>query len=126
MTGLPIWFNILLLLASAGLGFLLHRILSRQEGLTIDNTLQRAPFLYVFLLLLLGMLGIHLYLQMRPEQAWHFPLWLEYWYTAIIWGVILGILGTLFSLACFVCYASVHPERHKVVFATCIILISVE
>ena len=97
MVGIPIWLNILLILLFVALAIVEYRrLISRDPSLNMKTVLKRAPYLYVLIplsLILLVIANLN-----RPRLIWNLPLWLQYHYTALTWGGILGIFAFFFSI----------------------------
>jgi len=127
MTALPLWLNLSILFVSAILAYWnVAWLKKRHPKLNIKSALKQAPHLYIILLLLLGLLGFHFLGQQDPQIAWSFPLWLEFYYTALTWGLVLGGFAFLFAFGIYLSFLEQHPERWKLVLASLMLIGTVE
>ena len=127
MIGLPVWLNVLLVVGLACLGVLeARRLAHRREGLDLANVTRRAPYLYGVAGAVALLLGALFSLQYFPRLWWHLPLLLEYVFTCLVWGSVLALFSFLAGLSAAVAQISGHPERHKLVVASVLLVAAVQ
>ena len=121
MIALPPWLNVLLLLSAVVVGWLeARRISGRVGGERLEVIVRKEPHLYVLLPFFFGLFAINLLLQRRPLLMWDWPLWLQYYYSALTWGSILAVFGVLFAFITTLSFQRDHRDRWKFVIAAII------
>jgi len=85
--------------------------MKRWPTLTLKTALKRAPQLYLILPAILLFVGAQLLLKQYPALSWEMPLWLSYYYTALIWGGIMSVFAFGFSVTVYIAFASRHVRR---------------
>jgi hypothetical protein len=127
MTPLPLWLNILLMVGPGAAGAAdAGRVARKWPDLGLEKVLGKARYLYALLALLLVLFGAHLVLDQRHDLYWLLPLWLELYYTAIVWGTIIALFSFLFGFAITVAFRSRHRERVKLAVAACLLIGAVQ
>jgi hypothetical protein len=127
MVRLSIQMGIVLVVAFGTTGALMWRSIERRRpGVTLESVLARAPLLYALLPLALALGIVQLVIGAHPGLVWELPVWLEYHYTAILWGAIAALFAFTFGLACFGAFRTRHPRRIALVIAGVALLGAVE
>ncbi len=127
MDGIPISINIAVIVLFALAGFLeARRLLAKNTGLKLEEVLKRARYLYVLIPLVLVPISANMLIKYRLGLFWHMPLWLQYIFMALNWGVVLAIFSFLFALALVVSIYTHHPERWKILIAALLLIIVVQ
>jgi len=123
MIALPLWLNVLLLLSAVVAGWLeARRISGRAGGKRLEVVVRKEPHLYVLLSFFFGLFAINLLLQRRPLLMWDWPLWLQYYYSALTWGCILAVFSFLFAFVTTLSFQCDHRDRWKFVIAATIFI----
>jgi predicted double-glycine peptidase len=127
MTGLPIFLNILILLFFSFLGFLeSKRLFNKNVTLETKNYHKKSPLTITFLVILLLLLISQLILCFSPSLFWKIPLIIEYYYIALLWGILLSILTFIFSLNITLSILTKHPKRLKFIIAAVLLIIALQ
>jgi len=127
MGNIPISYNILIVLLFIFFGFLeARRLFSKYPGLNLNTILKKAPYLYAIIPIIFPLAAANLILQNRQYFLWNMPLWLQYSYSAIIWGGILAIFSFIFSLASAIAFRTKHHEKWKVVISGVLLIAAVQ
>ncbi len=122
----PVWMLLVVALA-ATLGALEWRRLARRHArLRLDDVLRRAPHLYATLPLAAALLGVQALLGIDPDLAAWVPVWLEYRYTAILWGSVAALFAGLGGLVTAGALATRHPRRAGLLVGSVLLVCAVE
>ncbi len=118
---------LVLVALAATLGALEWRRLARRHArLRLDDVLRRAPHLYAALPVAALLLGVQALVGLHPDLASSMPVWLEYRYTSILWGVIAALFALLGGLATQGALATRHPRRGGVLVASALLVGAIE
>lgn len=107
---LPLFLLLTVTLGLAG-AWCAVRLRRRSPEIDLDTALQRAPRLWLILPAIGALAGVQMALWAYPDSQWALPLWLEYGYTAMIWGGIVAIFSFAFALTVALAFATRHPRR---------------
>jgi len=127
MIALPIYLNILILIAFITVGVMYGGKLSR-EKMTLDSTvfLKKAPLIAVFMLLFGIAVVDHATVTAYPTTGWNFPFLLQIYYTALIWGTLLAALSFICSAVIALAFFTGDRKRWPVLVFTIIIVVGVQ
>jgi predicted double-glycine peptidase len=127
MIALPIYLNVLILMAFIALGVSYGKKLFRQE-MTLDSTvfLKKAPLIAVFMLIFGIAVVVHAAVAVDPTTGWDFPMLFQIHYTALIWGTLLATLSFICSAVIALAFFTVDKKRWPVLVFALIIVVGVQ
>ena len=127
MTRIPIIFHICIFFLALFAGRLeAGRLTKKYPKTRPEDILKHSAHLYVLIPLFLLLFGNNLILQRTRHIFWYFPLWLQYYYSAVTWGLILLILLFLFILILTLSFRTRHKDRRKMVGVAVCFVIAIE
>ncbi|GEM_PF-2426155 len=117
MSGIPIWFNILVSALAAGLGVAFgvhaHR---REPVLAASRVLTHSPHLWFVLIAPLLLVIFHATFHFFPELEWSLPYAAQYYYGPFSWCLIIACFTYFAGFGAAVFLTSKHPGRWQLGF----------
>lgn len=115
--------NICVLILCAGFGiWQARRLASRHPDLNVDTLHHRARYIYIVLAVILITFAFIGILMMNRTLMWHMPVWFDVYGHPLKFSLLIGSFAFLFSLASAVAMKTQHPERHKIIIASIILV----
>ncbi|MFC1858191.1 cysteine peptidase family C39 domain-containing protein [Thermodesulfobacteriota bacterium] len=127
MVRIPVTINILLIGFFLVFGILVSRkAIKKYPDLKLETVLKKIPSFYILLPVPAIVFGINKFLQYKPTLLWNVPLWLQYHYSSITWGMILGLLTFIFSFASFLAIKTDHRQKYHLIVAGLIFITAIQ
>jgi hypothetical protein len=115
--------GLLLLAACAGV-LVWKRLAARGIRLSLDGVVKQSPLLSVGVPLMFCGVVAFAVATSSSSLAWHLPLWLAYYDTALMWGTLLALSTFVLSLTVVVAFQTRHQKRWGVVSAGVLVLVA--